>query len=167
MRTANVPAQVTTVEDQVAGNLSMSQLALILAPFFVGGGIYALLPPDFEGATYKVVITVVVAVICAIAAVRFRGKILLLWAIVLLNYNLRPRHYVYNKNDTYLRDTPKPEQKEEPAKAEVRQEQELPANTLSVPDLVKLQDIVTDPKAKLRFLTDKKGGLRVHVTEVK
>lgn len=167
MRTANVPAQVTTVEDQVAGNLSMSQLALILAPFFVGGGIYALLQPDFEGATYKVVITVVVAVVCAIAAIRFRGKILLLWAIVLLNYNLRPRHYVYNKNDTYLRDTSKPEQRHEPAKAEVEQERELPASTLTVPDLVKLQDIVNDPKAKLQFLTDKKGGLRVHVTEVK
>ena len=48
MKTAIVPAQVTTVEDKVAGNLNLTQLLLIASPVFVRGVIYAVFPPSFE-----------------------------------------------------------------------------------------------------------------------
>jgi hypothetical protein len=165
MRIANVPAQITTVEDKVAGNLSLSQLVLLLAPIFVSTGIYAIMPPTMSAPLYKVALMAVVLVVFSVLAVKFRGKILLLWVIVLLNYNLRPRYSVSNKNDTYLRDIPKPEVKQKSQlKNVVREAKE--ALELSVIDKARLQDMLSNPNAKLQFLANKKGGLSVHISEV-
>jgi hypothetical protein len=169
MKAAIVPAQITSVEDKIAGNLTLSQLMLLIAPVFLGAGAYGILPPEFDFAVYKVVLIVVLALVSSGLAVRVKGKILLLWMVVILNYWLRPRYHVFNKNDPYLRDikqtnTPK----EEPAEQEVNSQEEQPSvPSLSIADAARLQHLIADPRAKLHFKTDKKGGLRVYITEVK
>ena len=98
MKTTVVPAQVTTVEDRIMGNLGLSQILLIILPVFIGAGLYALLPPNMVGSLYKYLIITVVSLVSFILAIRIRGKIVLLWILTIARYNLRPKYYIFNKN---------------------------------------------------------------------
>lgn len=168
MRTSIVPAQITTVEDKIAGNLTLQQLVLLTMPVFIGGLIYAFFPPSFGTTPTKDVIIIVISAVFGITAIRIKGKILLLWAIIILGYNLRPRYHLYNKNDMHLRQTTdspsgmfEPEEVVE-TKTDVRHIPQL--NTI---DLVTLQGIVDNPKANFHIQTTRKGALSVRVTEIK
>ena len=103
MRTTAIPAQVTTVEDRIAGNLGMSQMVLLFIPIIIGSFLYAGLPPAMHSAVYKLVLLTVLLCICCGLAVRIRGKIVLFWGIILLRYWLRPRYYVFDKRSTHGR----------------------------------------------------------------
>src|SRR6266487_1064357 len=98
MKSSIVPAQITTVEDKVAGNLSLSQLLLLAAPVFIGSAIYIIFPPSLGAAAYKLAIVTIIGVIFGLLAIRIKGRIMLLWVITIARYNLRPRHYIYDKN---------------------------------------------------------------------
>lgn len=168
MKTSIVPAQITTVEDKVAGNLSLAQMLLLAAPMFGGSALYVILPPSLEAAPYKIAIIAGISIIFSSLAIRIKGKIVLTWVVILLRYNARPRYYVYNKNDSYLRNAERPT----PPKTSFKITTPKPAIPKSVVELpisesVKLKNAITDPNAKLHFRTDKKGGLRVYITEVK
>lgn len=167
MRSTIVPAQVTTVEDRIAGNLGVSQLILLLLPVFGGGLLYVFLPPFFGYGVYKVVVLVVFAVVCALMAIRIKGQIVLRWLIAIARYNNRPRYYVYSKNSLFGREPlMRPvAHKSEPAKQKVKTR--LPTlPKLSTQELVKIEDIIANPQANLRFTTNAKGELRVHITEI-
>jgi hypothetical protein len=168
MKATVVPAQVTTVEDRIAGNLSFSQLVLFALPVFGGSLLYAALPPSMSASLYKIVIILVIAVICMVFAIRIKGKIILLWLIVLLHYNLRPKLYLFNKNIPIYRE----EYPERPAisdhtevRAEGQQRQILPTK-LSLAQTARAYATLDDPVRKLRFETTKKGGLNVRLTEI-
>jgi len=168
MRSTVVPAQVTTIEDRIAGNLGLSQLLLLTVPVFGGSALFVILPPFFNYAVYKVVIIVCFAVLCGLLAIRVRGKILLQWVIAITKYNSRPRYYVYSKNDMHMRDDiPKVKAEETEEKAEQKRPilERLPQ--LSTAELVKIEDVITNPQANLHFKTNRKGELSVHITEVK
>lgn len=166
MRTTVVPAQVTTVEDKIAGNLGLSQLLLLTLPVFGGSALFVALPPFFNYATYKIVVIVCFAVLCGTLAIRIKGKILLLWAVVILRYNLRPRFYVFNRNSEYLRDV------SQPVKTEEATEKAKPEKTmqifprLSTTELVQVERLLAHPNSNLHLKTNRKGELSVHFTEV-
>jgi len=168
MRTTIVPAQITTVEDRIAERLGLSQLLLLIAPIFGGSAIFVILPPFFNYAVYKVVVIVCFAVLSGLLAIRIKGKILLLWGVVLLRYNLRPRYYIFNKNSTYTRELDQPitesdemiEETQPQAVAPVRMPQ------LSTAELVRIQAIIANPDADVHFVTNKKGGMSVHLKEI-
>ena len=86
MKITVVPAQVTTVEDRIVGNLGFSQMLLLIVPVFVGAGLFAVLPPAMGGASYKYVIMAIIAFFCALLAIRIRGKILAAWLVTILRY---------------------------------------------------------------------------------
>ena len=166
MKVTVVPAQVTTVEDRIAGNLGMSQLMLLAAPIFGGSALYIILPPSLHSATYKLVAVGILAVLSCLLAIRVRGKIVLLWLIVLLRYNLRPRYYIFDKHSLHGREQfepvyvqPEPELKQRTARLRKRL-------SLSTAEIAKLQAVMENPAAKLSFET-KKGGLYVRITEIK
>ncbi len=169
MKTAVVPAQITTVEDRVAGNLTLQQLLLMAAPIFINFALFIVLPKPLHFTAYKSVLMTLVTVLCLVSAIRFKGKLLLIWALALTRYNLRPRYYVYNKNDEYLREIESETEESESADEQVAVEQPgaplLPA--MSTLELVKLEDIMADPAANVSFITKKKGGLHVSATEIK
>lgn len=168
MKSTIVPAQITTVEDKVAGGLTLSQLLLLAAPAFIGTGIYVVLPPMIEMAPYKIVIAAVIASVFGLLAIRIRGKILLLWLLILVRYQLRPQYHVFDKNDPHLRDMELVAVQETNEQAAITEElQDEPLLPLSVAEVVRLEHIASNPEANLRFLTDKKGVLRVHFNEVK
>lgn len=167
MRTTTVPAQITTVEDKIAGELGLTQLLLLVAPIFGGSGMFVILPPFFASAPYKIVIIVCLAVFFGLLAIRIKGKIILQWLLIVTRYNNRPRYYVFNKNDTYLRDTAEPEAPQTAVKkAERKKAVHSPLANLSTADLVQVERLIANPAAKLHFRTNKKGGLNVYITQV-
>jgi hypothetical protein len=171
MKTATVPAQITTVEDKIAGNLTMQQLILLASPVFINFALYAFLPTMLKLNVYKLIPMTLIMLTADVLAIRIKGKILLFWAITLFRYNARPQYYVFNKNSTYLRsevDTliPNNEGPETAITSEVEQAAQPKALRLSQEDVFKLERILANPSANLSFATNKKGGLYVSVMEV-
>ena len=167
MKYTVVPAQVTTVEDRIAGSLGLSQLMLLIAPVFGDSALYVLLPPNMHNAPYKLVVMVLLLLVCGLLAIRIKGKILLLWLVVIVRYNSRPGYYLFNKNSLAGR-----EQYEQKKAPEAEPETSATPITravlspLSTAQVTRLQALMENPAAHLTFKV-RKGGLRVHITEVK
>lgn len=167
MKVTVVPAQVTTVEDRIMGSLSFSQMMLVIAPVFVSAALFAVLPPTMGGSIYKYIIMGVIALLSCILAIRIKGKILALWLITILRYNLRPKYYLFNKNVTTLRadyTATADEANEKPKKVAAKPGATLPR--LGLPETAKVLAAIENPAVRLRFETTKKGGLYVRLTEI-
>lgn len=168
MKSTVVPAQVTTVEDKIAGNLTFNQMLLMTTPVFVSGVIFAFLPPFMSLSGYKLLIAVSFAMICLTLAIRIKGRIVLSWITVLSKYNLRPRFYVFNKNDSHLRDIYA--ERDEPVAhrtTEIKAHKKLNKLKLPMKKVVWAEQVVANPEAKLEFKTTRKGDLRVYIQEIK
>lgn len=167
MKSTIVPAQITTVEDRIAGNLTFSQLLLMVAPVFFTGVVFTFIPPFMTLRGYKLIVCLSVMLICLTLAIRIKGRIVLVWISILGRYNLRPKYYLFNKNNLYLRDlqleakSPKVEQKK------IVTQRKRPPLHIPTPQRVWAEAVAADPRAQLEFKTTKKGGLRVHIQEIK
>lgn len=162
-----VPAQVTTVEDRIIGNLGFSQILLLIVPVFASAGIFALLPPFIGSAIYKYVIMGIVAMIFCILAIRIKGKILAFWLVTILRYNLRPKYYLFNKNVTALRENyPARKEQQEPEKITTKTTKKVTRYQLDIPATAKALATLENPAARVRFETGKKGNLHVRLTEI-
>lgn len=168
MKVTVVPAQVTTVEDRIMGSLSFSQMMLLIVPIFVGAALFAMLPPAMGSSVYKYVIMGILALICCTLAIRIKGKILALWLIVILRYNLRPKYYLFNKNVTTLREQyeTKPVATIEDNRRVILTKEAANLSRLGAPETAKVLATIENPATRLRFETTKKGGLNVRITEV-
>ncbi|HMT19525.1 MAG TPA: PrgI family protein [Candidatus Saccharibacteria bacterium] len=168
MKTTVVPAQITSVEDRIAGNLSFKQLILMIAPVFVSTAMFILLPPFTKYRLYKVIISGLFGLLCLTLALRIKGRLVIEWIGMLSRYNLRPRFYVFNKNNTSSRTLPpktkriKTQKKTEELKAPV-----LPRLALSTGDIMSFENALGSPSVDMHFIRSKKGGLRVHIKEIK
>jgi hypothetical protein len=167
MKTTVVPAQVTTVEDRIVGNLSFSQMIFLIIPVFASAAIFAVLPPLMGAAVYKYVIIGLFVITCSTLAIRIKGQILAVWFVTILRYNVRPKYYLFNKNVATLReDYPirinKGEQRDAPAKSKQRVIQPK----LDIPATARVLAALENPAANVRFETTKKGALYVRFTEV-
>lgn len=168
MKTTVVPAQVTTIEDRIMGNLGFSQLMFLIIPIFISAGLFAALPPFMNGSLYKYILIGIVATLCCLLAIRIKGKIIAAWLVVILRYNLRPKFYLFNKNTAIYRerytakhDTPTVQ------KPEVSLQRALSVPRLEFHETAKVYATIDNPATKLRFETTKKGGLHVRLTEIK
>lgn len=168
MKQTVVPAQVTTVEDRIAGSLGLSQLLILVAPIFIGTALYFLLPPFARASVYKLVIISSLFFICALLAIRIRGKIVLFWLAILLRYNLRPRFYVFDKRTLDGREEyAAAKEAEKQPETTAKPERTRKLLSLSTADIVKLEGLMENPAANLHFETNKQGGLYVRITEIK
>jgi hypothetical protein len=167
MKVTVVPAQVTTVEDRIIGNLGFSQMLLMIIPVFVSAGLFALLPPFMGSALYKYIIMAILAFVCCVLAIRIKGKIIALWLVTILRYNVRPKYYLFNKNTAALRQDYPPivEPKAEEKAKKVKNERTVRPR-LNTPQTAKVLATIENPAAKFRFETTKKGGLNVRLTEI-
>ncbi len=164
MRTTVIPAQITTVEDKIAGNLNITQVFILMAPVFFGAGTYVFFPPFFRFAVYKILATAFVIVISLILSLRIKGKVVANWLIVLLTYNLRPRFYVFNKNDPYQREVYLPRNVLKTNKKAVLKKG-AKATSFSK-DLTRLQKYIKNPKYALSLKPNRKGGVYVALNEI-
>ena len=168
MKMTVVPAQVTTVEDRIIGNLGFSQILLLIVPVFAAAGIFLLLPPFMGGALYKYVIMGIVALLFGLLSIRIKGKILASWLVTILRYNLRPKYYLFNKNVTTGRDeyhgkAVAPEAKEATEKKPVKK---TSLNQLDIPTTARILATIENPATNFRLETGKKGDLHVRFTEI-
>lgn len=168
MKVTVVPAQVTTVEDRIAGSLSFSQMMLLALPVFGGGLLYIVLPPYGATSVYKIVILTVFAALCGILAIRIRGKIVLLWLAVLVRYEARPKYYLFDKRSIVNREQHNSKKSGEPNKV-INTEGIVkePIHKLAFTDAMHVMATIENPASHMRFETTKKGDLRVHLAEVK
>ncbi len=163
MRTTVIPAQVTTLEDKIVGNLSFLQICFLMFPVLWSMVVFMLFPPTMSMTLYKLPIILVVSVISLLMAVRIKEKILFDWLLIILKFNLRPTYYVFTKNDTYLRTLDLPLKEEAVAAAHQIQEAPQPVAipTASIRELVQLDSVMRKRKHPVSFKPDKKGALHV------
>jgi hypothetical protein len=167
MKTSVVPAQITTVEDRIAGNLGLSQLLLLTLPIFVGSALYILLPPFGHSASYKLVAITLLAVVSCSLAIRIKGKLVLHWISVLVSYNFRPGRYVYDKRSLANRPVFQKitnNSQEVAPNVTARRRQLL---DLTTAEIAKAKAYMEQPAAHMSFTINRKGDLRVLITEVK
>jgi len=169
MKRSIVPAQITTVEDKVLGNLSPMQAGLISVPLVVGVLFYVVLPKHFHFETYKLALLLGLELIGATLSIRVNDQMLAFWLAMRLQYNLRPRYYIYNKNDTYLRNIPA--EQEAPAVSDEKDQtatKQVLLPKMPISAAVRMEEIMADASVNLRLRTGKKGkGLYVIANEIK
>lgn len=167
MRSQVIPAQITTVEDKIAGNFSLTQIMLLLLPVLIASFIYAFLPPSMNFVIYKLVLAGVFAILSITLAIKIKGRIIASWLIVLIRYNSRPKYYVYNKNSATHREVIKPEiptvviQNAVEEKAVSKQ-----IDTPDIKDVLKVRHLLDTTDFNLTYRSGKKGGLNVAFEKV-
>jgi|JI10StandDraft_1071094.scaffolds.fasta_scaffold261175_3 hypothetical protein len=165
MKQTVVPAQVTTVEDKIAGNISFTQMLLLVTPVFFGGLSFILLPPFLKYSPYKVAIWALIAIVFITLAIRIKGRLVMDWIVVKGRYNLRPTYYIYNKNSTTGR-MGQPIATSEKTEKVKKKSLKTTVEELDVPGLTKLENLLGGQGATLHFKANKKGGLSVSVKQV-
>ena len=168
MRIRNIPAQITTVEDKIVGNLNLTQMFLLMVPVFWGMIIYTMFSPFMNFAWYKLFLFLIVGVISLTMAIRIKDKILLQWIVILLRFNFRPKYYILNKNDAYLRTmdviTVEKEKRKE-MKVHAKQKQKITKQQIQLGDLIRFENILTNPKYNFSIKSQKKGALYVAIEQ--
>ena len=166
MKTTIVPAQITTVEDTIAGGLNMTQMALLTCSGLLGLGVYAFLTPRMHFTGLKAGITILVILMAALLALRFRGRLIMVWAVMLVRYNFRPRYYVYDKNDPYLRGNLKPDSRL-PSPTPAACTTTVASVHMHPQETIRLNELIHSPLSKLTFKSNRRGQLRVFITQIK
>lgn len=164
MKTQVIPAQITTVEDKIAGNLNLTQIMLLLLPAFWTSIVFTVFSPRLHLSLYKLPLVLIVLILCVVLSFRIKGKVVLSWLITILRYNLRAKYYIYNKNDSYFRTLDLPNldkhKKTVSKKASVKVEQKMLLHP-EIGNLVRLENFLANPKYSFSFKAGKKGGLNV------
>ena len=165
MKTVVIPAQITTVEDKIAGNFNLTQIMLLMAPVFWTVLVYTVFPPHLKLELYKLPLIFLVTLICIALSIRIKEKVVLSWVLILLTYNLRPKFYLLDKNDSYLRTLDLPLfEKTKSAIVKKEASQKAIAKdvfSFSIKDLVRMETLLSNPSSTFSLRSQKKGGLRV------
>jgi hypothetical protein len=153
MRTTIIPAQITTVEDKVAGSLNMTQVLILMTPILWTAIVYILLMPSMKLTSLKLLLIIISTTISGILALRIKDKIVTEWLGVLLKYRLRPKYWLYNKNDVTNRTIDIPDipdialvPRKSSKKVASKQKTEI-----NISDLVRLQDLIDSGKVAVRY----------------
>ena len=165
MRTTVIPAQITTIEDKIAGNLNLTQILILMVPIFWTTMVFALLSPVMHLAWYKIPLVLGVLFICLLLSLRIKGKVVINWLGILFRYNLRPKYYVFNKNSSFLRNLDLPVFEKHEVKLihknVAKKEEKQPILKFSIADFVKFENLIGNPKYTLSYKGGKKGGINV------
>ncbi len=167
MKTTVVPAQITTVEDRVAGNFTLIQIVLLIIPMIIGASIYAMISPKLHFDSIKLILITMQLIIFGTLAFRIKGKIVADWLIILARYQARPRRYVFTKSDPIYRDIVI-----EKAKPEIVSEKETidqksePDKSLSLLEQIKIDRLFQNDSMSVSFKLQRKGGVDVSLKQV-
>lgn len=162
MRTKAIPAQITTVEDKIAGNLNLTQILLLMVPAFWTTIVFTVFTPTLKFAWYKLPLVVIVLLVSLILSFRIKGKLVLNWLVLLIRFNIRPKYYLFDKNDNYLRAIPE-EKKQKPSvkKHYAKQNEAVKESSFALGDLIRLENLIANPKYSFSLKSQRKGGLYV------
>jgi len=166
MRITVVPAQITTVEDRVAGNFTFVQIVLMVIPLVIGALIYSSMAPKIHFNPAKLTLIAVDFFIFGIMAIRFNGKILADWLIIYLRYSARPRRYIFTKNDLIHREIIL-ETSEQTASSTIQtvEKKSKRQKSLSLLDQSKMDQLFAENALSVSFKISKKGGVDVSLKQ--
>ena len=158
MKISVVPAQITTVEDKMVGNLTFNQILLFIAALISFTTLYLLIPPILKLSLLKLVIIFFLFMIFGLLALRIKGLTGAERLSVFIRYNRRPHLYLFTKNDYSTRDIPK-----EPKKTRKRGKNQIkhklkPQIKRNQPPI---DPLLIDPALMIRVKLAKKGGVDV------
>lgn len=164
MKTTIIPAQITTVEDKIAGNLSLTQVIILMLPVFFAGFIYVALSPRMGFALYKVFLILPVLLIAFILSLRIEDKLVVNWLVLLLRYNIKPKYYVFNKNDGYMRELYLPNASKKTAKAIslAKSKRRVTSSSLGIKEQIAFEK----DNENIRFKANGKGGMNVIFNQI-
>ena len=157
MRTTIIPAQITTVEDKIAGSLNMTQILILMFPVLWTAIVYLLFYPAMKLTIYKLPLILLVTLVCVILILRIKEKIIAEWLGVLLKFRLRPKYYLFNKNDLTNRTVDIPDLPIEfvTAKKTVKEFVKAKTTDIKLADLIKLENFISSGKV-VRYQFNKK-----------
>jgi len=153
MRTTIIPAQITTVEDKVAGSLNMTQVLILMTPILWTAIVYILLMPTMKLTSLKLMLIIISTTISGILALRIKDKIVAEWLGVLLKYRLRPKYWLYNKNDITNRtiDIPDIPDIALVARKSSKKNVNKHKTEINISDLVRFQELIDSGKVAVRY----------------
>lgn len=164
MRITIVPAQITTVEDRIVGNLTFVQILLLIFAMISGSAIYLTLPPHLSLSVFKSMLIIFAFAVFSLLAIRVKGKIIADWLVLLLSYRARPRVYVFTKNDPSHRDFTH-NIKVKKNELVISDKKKLTTTQISLTQKVKMERLIANPTMSLSF--SKKGNIDVSLTPYK
>lgn len=159
MRTTIIPAQITTVEDKIAGSLNFAQILLLMIPILWGTLVYAVFMPTMKLAPYKIGLVLIVTALSLVLALRIKDKIVAEWIGVLLRYKLRPKFYIFNKNDLTERTIDLPHEPALNHKNAVIKSGKKQTKELSIKELIKFEQAMASKNLAVSFRYGRKGSL--------
>jgi hypothetical protein len=169
MRTTIIPAQITTVEDKIVGNLNLTQIFILMVPVFWTTILFAFVPPVMKLVGYKIGLILAVIVMCLILALRIKGRVVFNWLILLLKFKIKPAYFIFNKNDNYLREMEMPIIKKKQKTKVLISLKVLNKNQnkLTESESIKLFQAINQEENSLSFKLSNKGGLNVAFEQIK
>lgn len=169
MKTTVVPAQITTVEDRIAGNLTFAQILLLILPLSISTLTYVVIGPRSRLTIMKGDLMLFEWFVLGVLSVRVNGKIVADWLRLFLRFTLRPCLYVFTKNDLASREMPgfSPINPLDTPQGTEELKPELAYPTLSEIDQFAVDQLLENPGLSIRFQLSKKGGVDVSLAAVK
>ena len=171
MKVRNIPAQITTVEDKIVGNLNLTQMLLLMLPIFFFMLVYTILPPYMDLSWYKMLLVFTIGISCIVLSLRIKDKVIINWITILLRYNTRPQYYVFNKNDTSLRQVEfvSPKKRNSTQSNPSINLEKINQHSAGIPlkDVIRFDNLLTDPNYTFSIKSQKKGALHVAFEQVK
>lgn len=167
MKTTVVPAQITSVEDRIAGNFTFTQVLLLIAALLVGTGIYVGVTPRIDLTVLKTILVTIQFIFFGGLSIRINGKIVAQWLVTYLRFHSRPRYCLFTKNDVTNREIILPEAKQEELVIHTTHKLETVRSTLSFDEQMRVDQLLDNPSLTLSFELAKKGGIDVSLAPIK
>lgn len=168
MKTTVVPAQITTVEDRIAGSLTLPQIVLLVMSMVIGALIYAAVMPKMHIGTIKITLIIIEFIFFGGLALRFNGKIVGEWLVIYLRFNSRPRRYIFTKNDiTHRQVIVEREIKTKANEQAQNNEVKKTDKPLTLLEELRIEKILDNSDLSISFKPSKKGGLDVQLKKAK
>lgn len=169
MKVALVPAQVTSVEDMIVNGLTLKQLVILMLPVFLCGVSYTLIPPVFTFTSIKLIVLMILTPALLVLAIKIKGELILNWALVIMQYNMRPKFYIFTKNDYYLRESKRPYNNcVELVSDEITlHKRPVKKNDIRLREIVEFEKLVMKTNANVAVSANNAGGIHVSISEIK
>jgi hypothetical protein len=151
MRISIVPAEMTSIQDKIIGDLNMNQVILLSTPLIFTILVYLFIPPFSKLSLLKMIVCSISIISLAILSIKIDGKILLEHLKILISFFNRPRIYLNTISEI------QPD-------IGISIENEIENNIITPPEILDREKIFNlKKKDKLIFNLNKKGDLDAKV----
>ena len=166
MKTLILPAQITSVEDKIIGNLNMTQLLILMSSLFISAVVFLILPTPMQINSYKVIIILLSIFLSIFLSFRYKDQLIIDWLVILLRFKNRPRYYVFDKRTIYLRKIDLNKSNYSIVQPVLSQTKlHTPIKSVSY-DLRALDQLLDQSKFQTSIKFNQKGGLNVAVAKI-